>query len=515
MTAAAPDNTELDRKLEALRWWNELRKSNNDHFMPLFLDMHRFLVLCGGGGSGKSIFAGRKVLERVTSEPGHRFLVCRKVDRTLRQSCFAQLKAQAYRFYADEVSYIPQGNSSDMYIKLKNGSEILFSGLDNVEKLKSIYDVTGIWIEEASELTEADFNQLDIRMRTDFPFYLQIILSFNPIFIGHWLNKRFFKRTDERAKTDRSNYLDNRFLTAEAVKTLEGFKDTDEYFYTVYCLGEWGVTGRTVFNAQALSERLAELERTPEVKRTGFFEFDESGDGVHISSIRWVDDENGPIRIYKEPEPGRPYVIGGDTAGDGSDYFVGQVLDNVSGAQVCTLRHQYEEDTYSRQMFCLGRYYNDALLGIEVNFSTYPVKLLQLMGYKNLYVREIPDEYTGALRRSFGFRTSPVTRPLILGELVKRMRDTEAKDLSDQTTISEMLTFIRNDKLRAEAAEGEHDDTVMALAIAHHIRPQMRETVLTQEEGTARWTADMWEDYRAAGPEERAYLLKKWGAPEK
>ena len=68
-----------------------------------------------------------------------------------------------------------------------------------------------------------------------------------------------------------------------------------------------------------------------------------------------------------------PYVIGGDTAGDGSD-FLGQVLDNTDGMQVAKLKHQFDEDLYARQMFCLGKYYNYALLVIETNFSTYPCK---------------------------------------------------------------------------------------------------------------------------------------------
>ena len=149
---------------EAALWFQRLRETNNDTFLPLFWDEHRYLVLKGGGGSGKSIFAGRKVLERAATEPGHRWLVCRKVGRTLRESCFEQLKNQAYEFYPDQIAYIPKGKGGDMTIRFRNGSEILFSGLDDVEKLKSIYNVTGIWIEEASEVAERDFNQLDIRL---------------------------------------------------------------------------------------------------------------------------------------------------------------------------------------------------------------------------------------------------------------------------------------------------------------------------------------------------------------
>jgi len=378
---------------KVLHWYAGLKKTSNPAFLPLFFNESRYLVLCGGGGSGKSIFAGRKVLERVTTEPGHRWLVCRKVARTLRDSCFAQLRGQLAEHYPRAGAKI---NQTDMRISFPNGSEILFAGLDDVEKLKSIYDITGIWVEEASEITEGDFNQLDIRLRTDFPQYLQIILSFNPVSITHWLKRRFFDTKDARATTHRSTYKDNRFLTEDAKRTLEAFKDTDPYYYQVYCLGEWGVTGRTVFNGQAVSKRLS---RIPQPVKCGFWEEDV-----------WRD-ADGPVRIYREPEEGRPYVIGGDTSGEGSDFFVAQVLDNITGEQVAVLRHQYDEDTFARQVFSLGKYYNDALVGIETNFSTYPVKRLEQMGYTNQYVREQEDTFSGAVRRAFGFRTTSITRP--------------------------------------------------------------------------------------------------------
>lgn len=502
------DEKRLDRLLDTALWWRNIRQTNNKAFLPLFFDEHRYLVLKGGGGSGKSIFAGRKVLERVTSEPGHRWLVCRKVGKTIRNSCFDQLLGQISDFYPTAGA---KANKSDMTITFRNGSVILFAGLDDVEKLKSIYDITGVWIEEASELNEGDFNQLDIRLRTDFPYYLQMILTFNPISVTHWLKKRFFDRRDPRATTHESTYKDNRFLTEEAVKTLEAFKETDPYYYMVYALNQWGTTGKTVFNAKAISERLEHL--APPL-RTGFFEYDTREDGIHIYGIRWVDDPNGPVKVYKEPVAGRPYVIGGDTAGDGSDWFLGQVLDNITGEQVCTLRHQYDEDTYAKQMFCLGMHYNEALIAPETNFSTYPVKLLDLMGYKNLYVRELPDNFDGSIRHAFGFRTDAQTRPVILAELVRVARD-HIELVNDETTLLEMLTFVRNEKLRPEAEPGAHDDCVIALAIAHFVRPQQSMTVQAAKGSTAaKWTEDMWEDYNNATPEEREMLLQMWGNPE-
>ena len=504
----------LERKLDTALWWKQLRETNNESFLPLFFDQHRYLVLKGGGGSGKSIFAGRKILERVTTEPGHRWLVVRKVAKTLRESCFEQLKEQAEQYYADKVAFIPRGKGSDMYIRFTNGSEILFAGLDDPEKLKSIFDITGIWIEEASELDMKDFNQLDIRLRTAFAYYLQIIITFNPIAITHWLKGRFFDKRDADATVHESTYHDNRFLTPEAVAVLEGFKETDEYYYMVYCLGQWGVTGKTVFDGRKVSARLALVEKqTP--ARVGYFENILAPDGVHIERWDWVDDRSGPVTVYAEPVKGRPYVIGGDTAGDGSDYFVGQVLDNITGKQVCTVRHQYDEDTYARQMYCLGKYYNDALLAIEVNFSTYPVKLLDKMGYRRLYVREVEDDYTGKTKTAFGFRTDRLTRPVILSELIRILRESMGT-INDRETLLEMLTFVRREKdLQGEAESGAHDDCVMALAIAHYARPQQTMEVRTErrKSGGAAWTKDMWEDYMGASDAERAEMRRLWGEP--
>ena len=514
------------RKTEGLRddvqrWYRALAADSNPAFLPLYFDRHRYLVLCGGAGSGKSIFAGRKVLERVTTEKGHRWLVCRKVARTLRDSCFAQLRGQLAKHYPGSGAKV---NVGDLRISFPNGSEILFAGLDDVEKLKSIYDITGIWIEEASEITEAEFNQLDIRLRTVFPNYLQMILSFNPVSITHWLKRRFFDAPDERATTHRSTYRDNRFLTPEAVRTLEAFRYTDPYYYQVYCLGEWGVTGRTVFDAQAVSERLGQI---PEPVKRGYWEWGETetedegvphpspaGDTFPQGKVRWAEAKDGPVKIFREPEEGRPYVIGGDTSGEGSDFFVAQVLDNITGEQVAVLRHQYDEDTYAKQVYCLGKYYNDALVGIEANFSTYPIKRLEMLGYRNQYVREQPDNFTGAVRKAFGFRTTASTRPVIIGGLVEAMRG-GVHLVNDRTTLEEMLSFVRNDKLRAEAEPGAHDDCVLALAIAWHIRPRQRMTALTRgPESGNRWTEDMWEDYWGADEDGKKYLIGKWGNPE-
>lgn len=504
----------LDAAVNVAIWWKEVKERTVPTFLPLLFDEHRHLVMKGGGGSGKSIFAGQKVIERSVSEPGHRFLVVRKVAKSLRQSCFWQLAEQAMELYPEEVEKIPKGESGDMYIKFKNGSEILFSGLDDVEKLKSIRRITGVWVEEATEILENDFDQLDIRLRDKSNYYQQIIVTFNPVSITHWLKKRFFDRKDPDVRVHESTYKDNPYLPEANRKVLEKFKETNPYFYTVYALGMWGVVGKTFFNAKRLQ---SQLEKKVQPVAVGTFSF--NYDGLTIRDIKWEPDDEGPIQIYRMPEPGRPYVLGGDTAGEGSDSFVSQVLDNVTGLQVAKLKGRYEngmdEGQYAHLTYCLGTYYNEALMAIETNFSTYPQKELERLGYRKFWVREKVDEYTGSIVKSFGFQTNKYTRASVLGQLQSIVRE-QVEVITDKETLEEMLTFTLNEdkKLRPEAEAGSHDDCVMALAIAHNARGQQRMTVKSVEpERTTEWTKSMWEDYRAASAAEKQELRRLWGRP--
>ena len=166
------------------------------------------------------------------------------------------------------------------------------------------------------------------------------------------------------------------------------------------------------------------------------------------------------------------YCIGGDTAGEGSDYFTGHVLNAKNGEQVAVLRHQFDADQYARQMYCLGKYYKDALIGIEANFDSYPIKELQRLGYTKQYAREAQDTYTGKTEKRFGFKTTSLTRPTIISKLIEVVRE-HCEVIYDKETLEELLTIIRNEKGRIEAPQGGHDDMMMGLAIAHHIREQV------------------------------------------
>ena len=229
------------------------------------------------------------------------------------------------------------------------------------------------------------------------------------------------------------------------------------------------LSGDNVFDTEKI---LARLTRIPKPLKVGYFIYDY--DGLTIRNIRWVNDRNGYIKIYQVPDSPEVtnYCIGGDTAGEGSDYFTGHVLDAKTGVQVAAIKHQFDPDQYTRQMYCLGKYYKNALIGIEANFDSFPIQELQRLGYNNQYVREVQDTYTGKTEKRFGFKTTLLTRPTIISRLIQIVRE-EVDSINDKDTLEELLTITRNEKGRIEAPEGGHDDQMMGLAIAHQVRGQV------------------------------------------
>lgn len=215
-----------------------LPKVVNEAYLPRFNDKKRYLVLYGGAGSGKSIFAAQKLLFRILTEDNHRILVIRKVARTLRMSVFASLVGMVQDW---KLAKFFKVNKTDMTIEnVLNGSTLLFAGIDDPEKIKSIHRITSIWIEEASEITLDDFTQLDLRLRGQLEHYKQIILSFNPISSNHWLKKRFFDNTDPQASVLHTTYKDNRFLDEAYIRVLEEMAQVNYSYYEIYALGKWG-----------------------------------------------------------------------------------------------------------------------------------------------------------------------------------------------------------------------------------------------------------------------------------
>jgi phage terminase large subunit len=444
------------------------KKVFNDVYIPYLNNDDRYLIFYGAGSSGKSYFIAERYIYKLLQPKKCNLLVVRQTADTNRKSTFPLLKQVRNNWNLDEYIKV---NESDMRMKCTlTGNEVAFAGLDDVEKIKSITfengELTDIWVEEATECLEADINQLKVRLRGG-KSKKQMVLSFNPINIQHWIKKHFID--SGLATVCFSTYKDNKFLTDDDRKALEDLKYTDEYTYEVYCLGKWGIVGKTVFDARSIQAR---LDTIPKPIKTGYFEYDY--DGMKIDNIRFVKDKNGYIEIYQMPNTPKmtEYAIGGDTAGEGSDYFVADVIDAKTGEQVAKLRHQFDADQYTRQMYCLGKYYKDALIGIEANFDSYPIMELQRLGYPNQYVRTAQDTYTGKTEKRFGFKTTSLTRPTIISRLIEIVRE-HCETINSKDTLEELLTIIRNEKGRIEAPQGGHDDQMMSLAIAHHIREQV------------------------------------------
>lgn len=216
----------------------------NKSHQEFFFDENRWVVSYGGAGSAKSYSTAQKILTRILSEENHRFLITRKVARTLRVSVFQLFKDVISNMGIYNLFKI---NKSDMTITyIKNNSQLMFFGLDDIEKLKSIQGITGIWIEEASETDKGDILELNRRLRGNTPYYKQIILTFNPISHLHWLKEHFFDNPASSASIYKTTYLNNSFIDEAYKAEIEDIKNYDIQQYNIYALGEWGILNTNI-----------------------------------------------------------------------------------------------------------------------------------------------------------------------------------------------------------------------------------------------------------------------------
>ena len=234
-------------------------------------------------------------------------------------------------------------------------------------------------------------------------------------------------------------------------------------------------TGECFFNMDDIMQRKNELENYKPI-RLGYFTYDKYvsmyGD-VQISNIRFINDVSGYINIHKDSINGVGYVIGADIAGSGKDSFAAQVINNATLEQVATLNKQImDDDEFAEQLYCLGEYYNAALISPEINYNPYIVQLLDKMNYEKIYIRENgADSKYKRYSDKFGFNTTSATRPVILSELKVIFKE-NPKLINCKNTLEEMRVFIINNNKKPEAMPGKHDDLVMALAIAYGTRHQ-------------------------------------------
>lgn len=224
----------------------------NDRYMDYLNKSQKTQIFFGGSSSGKSFFICQKIV--LDCLKGVNWLCCRNVAKTIRNSTYNQIVKTILEMGLNSLFKV---NKSDMVITCYNGNQILFTGLDDVEKVKSITPAKGvlerIFIEEATEIREDAYMQLTKRLRGISPNDKYIILAFNPILKSHWIYKKFFNKwednknvyEDEDVLILKTTYKDNDMLTDEDKARLEN--ETDPYYYNVYSLGNWGVLGNVIF----------------------------------------------------------------------------------------------------------------------------------------------------------------------------------------------------------------------------------------------------------------------------
>lgn len=212
----------------------------------------RYRVCKGSRGSKKSKTTALFFIYSMMKYPGANLLVVRKVYRTLKDSCFTDLKWAINTLGVQDYWSVKESPLEIIYIP--TGQKILFRGLDDPLKVTSITVETGhlcwAWIEEAYEINkEQDFNMLDesIRGKIEEPLYKQITLTFNPWNEKHWLKKRFFDVEDENIMAKTTNYMCNEWLDDSDKKLFEDMKKNNPRRYQVAGLGNWGFVEGLVY----------------------------------------------------------------------------------------------------------------------------------------------------------------------------------------------------------------------------------------------------------------------------
>ena len=268
----------------------------------------RYRLLWGGAGSGKSCNAAADYIMKLSDErySGANLLVVRRSQTAIRDSAFSELCGAIRRIFGDGWEKYWRVREEPMMMEsLVTGGRIIFRGMNDGiqrEKVKSISVGKGklcwIWCEEATELSAADFDLLDDRLRGALPegLYYQITLTFNPISANHWIKKRFFTAApDDDVFLCHTTYEDNRFIDDGYRRRMERRRENDPDGYRVYALGEWGDGGSglilTGWRADRLSEDRARYDSVWCAQDFGF---------NHADCILYCGTRDGELCVIRE-----------------------------------------------------------------------------------------------------------------------------------------------------------------------------------------------------------------------
>ena len=230
----------------------------NPGFKEVDQSHKRYIVMKGSAGSGKSVDTAQNYILRLMKDKGRNLVCIRKSDITNRDSTFAELTGAVYRMFGDKVDRYWQINMSPLKLTCRaNGNQIIFRGMNDEkqrEKLKSITfqrgKLTDVWCEEATELTQADLEIIDDRLRGELPegqFY-QISWPPNQVTNNPPRTQVRFDIPAPTVLTQHSTHLNNRFIDDAYRARMDRRKIVDPEGYQIYGLGEWGEIGGLILH---------------------------------------------------------------------------------------------------------------------------------------------------------------------------------------------------------------------------------------------------------------------------
>lgn len=276
------------------------KKIFNEAYLPQLENYStRFNVFYGGAGSGKSHFVIQKIILKCLKFPNRKCLVIRKVGNSLRDSVFALFKSVLADWQLYDRCDIRE---TLLTITLPNGSEIIFKGLDDSEKIKSIANIDDIVVEECTEIDMQEFNQLNLRLRSRNPFN-QIHVMFNPVSKSNWVYKMWFQEGYDTSNTIvvKTTYLDNKFLPGDYIQSLEGMKTKDPVYYRIYALGEFASLDKLVYDnwKEEIFDYKEIIRSNPEAKALFGLDFGYINDASAFVAVV-ADEENKNLYIFDE-----------------------------------------------------------------------------------------------------------------------------------------------------------------------------------------------------------------------
>lgn len=282
----------------------EVNVQMNPGFREVDRSRKRYIIMKGSAGSGKSVDTAQNYILRLMQDKGRNLMCVRKSDITNRDSTYAELTGAIYRMFGESTERYWNIKQSPLMLQCRhNGNQIIFRGVNDEkqrEKLKSITfqkgKLTDVWIEEATEITQADFEIIDDRLRGELPpgqFY-QIRCTFNPVNKNHWLKKVFFDIPDPNVLTHHSTYLGNRFIDEAYCQRMARRKIIDPEGYQIYGLGEWGEIGGLILKNWEVADVSQDFQEYDDIAIGQDFGFN------HANAILLLGWKDGNIYILRE-----------------------------------------------------------------------------------------------------------------------------------------------------------------------------------------------------------------------